>query len=134
MKKLVYVFVAASLVACGSSKDAADGGMDSNNTEMSADPNRNDEAPKTQGRPQREGEVMNEAWATVHIKVEGCPIQLDVVEGDLFFEAYPVNLDHEYWKEGLKVKFSYQASKAPIPEACVVQKAIILKDVELKKD
>lgn len=42
---------------------------------------------------------------------------------------YPVNLDVKYKKNGLKVRFRYSPSRAPLPENCQEYTAVVIDEM-----
>jgi hypothetical protein len=82
-----------------------------------------------EGRPQFENEVLIEMQATVRLKEEGCPVLLEVVDGDLYFTAYPVNLAPEFQVEGMKISLGIRPSKAPTPAGCNADKIVSVHQV-----
>lgn len=92
----------------------------------------NENAPPVQERPMREEDMMD-MQGTVRLNRPGCPVSIDMVKGDLFTTLYPVNLDRQYYKEGLKIKFSYAPSRAASPESCTADMVVSVSDVEIIK-
>jgi hypothetical protein len=69
----------------------------------------------------------------VRITDKGCFCYLEVNENGALLKMYPVNLDEKYKKEGIRLKFTYNVSRAMQPENCFVDKVVALENVvELK--
>jgi hypothetical protein len=79
-------------------------------------------------RPMRE-EDMIDIEGTVRINKDGCPVLIEMVEGDLYSVAYPVNLEDEFKVDGLVIKFAFLPSKA---DGCKAERVISLTEVSLK--
>jgi hypothetical protein len=74
----------------------------------------------------------DELIGIVHVNENHCPIYIAVTPelnpGKTldFNTAYPINLKDGMKKKGLKVKFTYTASKAMLPEGCSAEIVIQL--------
>lgn len=82
-------------------------------------------------RPLRE-EDMIDIEGIVRINKTGCPVLIEMVEGDLYSVVYPVNLDEKFKVEGTKIKFSFTPSKAQMIEGCKADRVISVSNVTLK--
>ena len=89
-------------------------------------------AAPTQSRPASEEDMMG-IQGTVRLNKSGCPVQIEMINADLYSTAYPVNLDKQYHKEGLLIKFNFAPSRAPSPESCTADAVISVSEVELIK-
>lgn len=49
---------------------------------------------------------------------EGCPLYIEAFKDGEMFLLYPLNLIEKYKIDGLKIKFMYIESKAPLPDNC----------------
>jgi hypothetical protein len=49
---------------------------------------------------------------------EGCPLYIEAYRNGEMFLLYPLNLIEKYRIDGLKIKFTYTESKAPLPDNC----------------
>jgi hypothetical protein len=65
----------------------------------------------------------------VRITDKGCYCYLEVNENGSLLKMYPVNLDEKYKKEGVRLKFTYNVSRAMQPENCFVDKVVAVNDV-----
>ncbi len=88
--------------------------------------------PQLEPRPDK-GDEMIEVQGVVRLNRPGCPVSIDMTNGDLFSTVYPVNLDKQYMKEGLKLKFNFAPSRAPSPESCAVDMVVSLSNVVIIK-
>jgi hypothetical protein len=84
-----------------------------------------------QVRPMRE-EDMVDITGIVRINKEGCPVLIEMIEGDLYSLVYPVNLEDKFKVNGMKIGFSYLPSRAPMLEGCAAEKVIAVSDVIAK--
>jgi hypothetical protein len=48
----------------------------------------------------------------------GCQIFIEAFRNGEMFLLYPINLTEKYKVDGIKIKFSFTESKAPLPENC----------------
>jgi hypothetical protein len=83
-------------------------------------------------RPMKEEEMII-VEGTVRLDRPGCPVSIDMVDGDLFSSVYPVNLDKKYHQEGLRLKFTYTPSRAASPESCTADMVVALDNIEIIK-
>lgn len=133
MIKLILISSVALLVSCGTCKErkaAKSAAKNSTETQVTVDDGEN--ALPVESRPMREEDMMD-MQGTVRMDRPGCPVSIDMVQGDLFTTLYPVNLDRSYHKEGLKIKFNYAPSRAPSPESCTADMVVSVSDVEIIK-
>lgn len=49
---------------------------------------------------------------------EGCPVLIEAYRNGEMFILYPLNLIERYKLDGMKIKFTYTPSKAPLPANC----------------
>jgi hypothetical protein len=127
--KLISLVLLALLFSCGNTKEVsqetAGEPLNKNDKEILDDPLIPvDKA----GRPMVVEEMIL-LEAIVRINKRNCPYYLEVVEGDLFFTAYPVNLPENFQVEGKRIKFEYVVSKAQSPEGCTANKVIALSNL-----
>ncbi len=128
MKYALFI-LGFTLIACATTDEVA------SSTAPSDQPIQQDVILPPGGGVEQKSRPMSEAdikliEGTVHVSDEGCPLYIDVIEGDLFFKAYPVNLPTQFQREGLKIKFAYSVSRAPQPEGCTVDKTISVVNTE----
>lgn len=77
----------------------------------------------------------NELIGIVHVNENQCPIYIELTselnpgKTLAFSTAYPLNLKDGMKKKGLKVKFTYTASKAMQPEGCSAEVVIQLETI-----
>lgn len=90
------------------------------------------EAAVVNERPMNEDDMVD-IEGVVRLDRPGCPVSIDMTKGDLFMTLYPVNLDRQYVKEGLKIKFNYTPSRAASPESCTADMVVSISDVEIIK-
>jgi hypothetical protein len=80
-------------------------------------------------------ELMQEniLWTEGVVRVSSndsdCPLVIELVSDSRVF--YPLGLDEKYKIDGLKIKFTYSLSRAPLPEKCYGKVAVILDSIEL---
>lgn len=65
----------------------------------------------------------------VHVSDTGCKLYIDAQEKDKKVKMYPVNLDEKFQKEGMRLKFDYAASRAPLPDGCDAAQVVSVSDV-----
>jgi len=58
-----------------------------------------------------------------------CGIYIESDSADQSKGFYPVNLDVKYKKNGLKVRFRYSPSRAPLPENCEEYMAVVIDEM-----
>ena len=63
-----------------------------------------------------------------------CPLFIEAYESNTRVIMYPVNLDPQFQKSGMKISFYYQPSRAKQPSGCVVDKVVSVEDVQLIKN
>jgi len=80
-------------------------------------------------RPMREEDMVS-IEGTVRINDKGCPVYIEMIEGDLFSLVYPVNLEEEFKIEGKKIVFSFLPSRAQSVEGCEVKRVISVSEVK----
>lgn len=83
----------------------------------------------------REGKMTNPGMqmisGTVHLTDDACKIYIDAeIAPDEIKRFYPVNLDEKFRKEGMKIKFSYNLSRAMQPEGCYVDHVVSINAAE----
>lgn len=106
--KLLYLASMFLLFACGNTKEVSEKQTDSadNNTSTNY-----------------------RIVGTVHLS-DGCPYYIDAVEKDnKKVKMYPINLEEHMKKEGMRIKFDYDRSRAPQPAGCDAEMVVVLKDV-----
>ena len=81
-------------------------------------------------RPMREEDII-EVEGVVRINNNGCPVLIEMIEGDLFSLAYPVNLDNKYKVDGKKISFQYTISRAQSVQGCGADKVIAVSNVKV---
>ena len=121
--KVFFAILSLTLVACGTADNANVTSKSTTPPPVQQDVLMSGDGNDQQERPMSENDIVL-LEAVVHVSDKDCPLYVDVVEGDLFFKAYPVNLPDELKVEGLKIKFAYALSRAPQPEGCKVDKVI----------
>lgn len=65
----------------------------------------------------------------VHLSEEGCPFYISTEIDGKSMKFYPINLEESFKVEGLKIKFSYNLSRAMQPENCQVDKVVSVSNV-----
>lgn len=78
-------------------------------------------------------------YGTVHLSANGCPYYIEIqkskntnIEKESFKNVYPVNLDEKYRKDGLKIHFNYNISRAMTPAGCTVDAVVSVENVSVK--
>lgn len=78
-------------------------------------------------------------YGTVHLSANGCPYYIEIqkskntnLEKESFKNVYPVNLDDKYRKDGLKIHFNYNISRAMTPAGCTVDAVVSVDNVSVK--
>ncbi len=132
MKRVIYFGIVALLTSCASTKEQPTTETTPNKTVVAPVGSEKEDADPVEARPAREEDMMG-IQGTVRLNTPGCPVMIEVINGDLFSTAYPVNLDRQYHKEGLKIKFDFAPSRAPSPESCTADKVISVSNVEILK-
>jgi hypothetical protein len=90
---------------------------------------------KTEDYTVQEQEGNNRLRVTGKIVMGGeCLVYLEAIESDTRVTMYPVNLDPQFQKNGLKISFFYQPSRAKQPAGCIVDKVVSLEDVQVLKN
>jgi len=87
-----------------------------------------------------EFEVKGSYLGKVHLsKKEACPIYI-TIEGVFskssivdFHTIYPVNLEGEFKKDGIYIRFNYTVSRAMSPQGCTTDGVVSLENVEKAK-
>ena len=104
MKKLILFSVLIFSISCSSQKEIVENGT-------------------------KNSETVQVIKGTVHVSNEGCPLYITAkIDGQLM-KLYPVNLEKSYKIDGLKIKFSYNLSRAMQPENCQVDKVVSVENV-----
>lgn len=88
---------------------------------------------ETQSFVQKE-EIANDGKVTGIIKItdKGCSPIIEAEENGVSVKMYPVNLPEDVMKSGIKIKFNYLPSRAPQPDACVMElKVVSVENVEM---
>ena len=80
-------------------------------------------------RPMREEDIIS-IEGTVRINEKGCPVYIEMIEGDLFSLVYPVNLENKFKVDGKKIVFNFLPSRAPSVEGCEVKRVISVSEVK----
>ena len=129
MIKLILISSLAVLASCASLKERkAEKQVTKAPVEMPAEPTK----PEAAERPMSEDDMVN-IIGIVRLDRPGCPVSIDMTKGDLFMTLYPVNMDRQYMKEGLKIKFNYTPSRAASPESCTADMVVSVSDIEIIK-
>jgi predicted xylose isomerase-like sugar epimerase len=75
---------------------------------------------------------VNNEWTEGVIRLSSveteCPVVIELTSSNRVF--YPVGLADKYKEDGLKIKFTYLLSRAPLPEKCFGKIAVIVDSVE----
>ena len=104
MKTLILFSVLICSISCSSQKEIVENGT-------------------------KKSETVQIVKGTVHLSGEGCPFYITAkVDGQLM-KLYPFNLEDSFKIDGLKIKFSYNLSRAMQPENCQVDKVISVENV-----
>jgi hypothetical protein len=82
------------------------------------------QAKTEEGLPKLTGKVMLN---------EKCPFFIETFENGQMVRMYPVNLADEFKKHGSKIRFTYIPSRAMQPNECMVEKVVVVDNVELLK-
>jgi len=104
MKTLILFSVLFYSVSCSTQKELVDNGADSL-------------------------ETIQMIKGIVHLNNEGCPCFIEAIENGKTIKMYPVNLEESFKVEGLKIKFSYNLSRAMQPENCNVDRVVSVENV-----
>ena len=131
MKQVLFIFAFAFLSSCASTKEQ-NVTKTSDNAVVAPAGSEKEDADPVEARPAREEDMIG-IVGVIRLKTPGCPVMIEVTKGDLFSTAYPVNLDKQYHKEGLKIKFDFLPSRAPSPESCTADMVISVANVEIIK-
>ncbi len=76
-----------------------------------------------------DSEAVQIVKGTVYISKEGCPVFITAKIDGVLVKMYPVNLEEQFKIDGLKIKFSFNLSRAMQPENCEVDKVVSLENV-----
>jgi hypothetical protein len=76
-----------------------------------------------------ESEQVQIAKGTVCVSQEGCPVFITAKIDGALVKMYPVNLEEQFKIDGLKIKFSFNLSRAMQPENCKVDKVVSIENV-----
>lgn len=115
MKQALYILSIAVLAACGTQKNATSKSDDTTKTETT------------------ESSENYRIIGVVHTSETGCKLYIDGKLKDKTAKMYPVNLDEKYKKDGTRLKFAYQLSRAPLPEGCDAEMTVSVSDVTLMR-
>jgi hypothetical protein len=129
MLKLVLIASIGILTSCVSFKERKTE-KEAKNTQVEEVIQENSNVLSEQ-RPMRE-EDMIDIIGTVRMNKNGCPVLIEMVEGDLYSEVYPVNLEDEFKVDGKKIVFSYLPSRAKSVEGCNAERVIAVSNVVAK--
>lgn len=69
----------------------------------------------------------------VHVSETDCPLLIETRLKDETVLFYPLNLDEKFRREGMRIKFAYEASKGALPENCTQAIAVSLSDITLMR-
>ena len=108
MKYILIISILFSLFACGNSKKATN------------------DIPKMTAENYR-------VIGVVHISETDCPLFISVEDQGKSFTLYPMNLEDKYKREGMKLKFSYAASKGAQPSNCNADIVVSISEVTLMR-
>lgn len=79
---------------------------------------------------EKPAELTNRLVGIVHISEEGCPVEIEAkMNSGEMMALYPIDLEDKYKVEGMRIRFTYAASKAPQPAGCSAKMTISLSDV-----
>jgi hypothetical protein len=116
MKLLPFLFAMLMLSSCGNKQ----------NTVAVADATGNEDLPtETSTVALEETKIVG----TVRVSDSGCPLYIDAIDGDKKIKMYPVNLNENLQKEGMRIQFSYTLSRAPQPAECQVEQVVAVSNV-----
>ena len=76
-----------------------------------------------------DSEAVQIVKGTVYVSQEGCPVFITAKIDGALVKMYPVNLEEQYKIDGLKIKFSFNLSRAMQPENCKVDKVVSIENV-----
>jgi hypothetical protein len=99
-------------------------------------------AKETPVNPEKELEIVEEKIEEIKDEIlvgkvhvsnegEGCPFYIEAFRNGEMFLLYPVNLIEKYKIDGVKIKFSYIESKAPLPDNCPAAVVGVLDNITL---
>ncbi len=78
-------------------------------------------------------------YGTVHLSANGCPYYIEIqkskktnIAKETFKNVYPVNLEEKFRKDGLKIHFNYNISRAMTPAGCTVDAVVSVENVSVK--
>ena len=123
MRLIPIIFSIVILASCGGSKDVADSGDNNGSSTDNTTEVTNSDAEEN-AAPQE-----NLAYGTIHITDSGCKVYIDTKDGDREVKMYPVNLEDKFKKDGLRIKFGWDQSRAPQPAGCDANMVVSVKDV-----
>ncbi|MDG2464922.1 MAG: hypothetical protein P8M61_07520 [Crocinitomicaceae bacterium] len=132
MVRVLFISSLVVLASCASMKERKAEKMAAQAPTAVKSGSEDENAAPTQSRPASEEDMMG-IQGTVRLNKPGCPVQIEMINGDLYSTAYPVNLDKQYHKEGLLIKFNFAPSRAPSPESCTADAVISVSEVEILK-
>ena len=87
------------------------------------------------------GSINSNYYGTVHLSANGCPYYIEIQKTKntnndkinyQFKNIYPVNLEEKYRKDGLKIHFNYNISRAMTPAGCSVDAVVSVENVSVK--
>jgi hypothetical protein len=70
----------------------------------------------------------------VYVSLKGCPVLIETEINGETMRLYPVNLDEEYKKDGLRISFTFAPSRAMQPEGCTLIDRVVSIENVLKID
>ena len=132
MVRVIFISSLIVLASCANMKDRKTEEMSTKAPTSVVSGSEEENAAPTESRPAREEDMMG-IQGTIRLNKPGCPVQIEMTNGDLFSTAYPVNLDKQYHKEGLLIKFNFAPSRAPSPESCTADMVISVSEVVIIK-
>ena len=129
MKLLPFLFALCILTSCGNRQNTVESASSTGNENQ---PVEFADASTTASENEPEVSVMpidTRIVGTVHVSDSGCPLYIDAINGDKKSKMYPVNLNENLKKEGMRIKFSYALSRAPHPAECDAEQVVTVSDV-----
>ncbi len=76
---------------------------------------------------------MAQGIVKVSAKPGDCALWISSSKAEGGTGFYPVNLEEQFKKDGLKVAFNFNPSRAPLPENCERLQAIVISEVKVLK-
>jgi hypothetical protein len=129
MLKYILIVSIGILTSCGASKERKQAKEAESAKVEEVVKDQTDEI--SEQRPMTEEEMVL-IVGTVRIKKDGCPVLIEMQEGDLYSVVYPVNLEDKFKVDGKVIEFEYLLSRAQMIEGCKAERVIAVSNVRAK--